>query len=61
MAQEARDWISSLGIPVQQPYHLEVRRAGALAKALSVVSFEGTEELGQPNRFVIRLTHPQPD
>ncbi|MFJ2989208.1 type VI secretion system Vgr family protein [Collimonas sp. NPDC087041] len=61
MGQEARDWISSLGIPVQQPYHLEVRRAGALAKALSVVSFEGTEELGQPNRFVIRLTHPQPD
>ncbi|WP_211452715.1 type VI secretion system Vgr family protein [Collimonas antrihumi] len=46
---------------IQQPYYLEVRRAGVLAKELSVVSFEGIEELGQPNRFVIRLTHPLPD
>src|SRR5450830_363008 len=55
------DITSSLTSGVLQPYTLDVPRAGALAKALSVVSFEGTEELGQPNRFVIRLTHPQPD
>ncbi|WP_211450955.1 type VI secretion system Vgr family protein [Collimonas antrihumi] len=55
------DIASSLTSGVLQPYKLEVRRAGVLAKELSVVGFEGTEELGQPNRFVIRLTHPLPD
>ncbi|AIY40550.1 VgrG protein [Collimonas arenae] len=51
----------ALGIGVQQAYHLHVPRAGVSGKAFSVVSFDGVEELGEPNRFVIRLTHPQSD
>ncbi|AIY41473.1 VgrG protein [Collimonas arenae] len=44
-----------------QPYRLDVPRAGVSGKALSVVSFDGVEELGEPSRFVIRMTHPQSD
>ncbi|AIY41481.1 VgrG protein [Collimonas arenae] len=55
------DIVSSLKSGALQPYALDVPRAGASAKDLSVVSFEGTEELGQPSRFAIRLTHPLAD
>ncbi|AIY43089.1 VgrG protein [Collimonas arenae] len=53
--------MSSLNSGGQQAYHLEIRRAGVHAKDLSVVSFDGVEEMGEPSRFVIRLTHPAPD
>lgn len=41
----------------RQPYHLDVPETES-AKALSVVSFEAVERLGEPYRITIELTHP---
>nr|WP_118178711.1 type VI secretion system Vgr family protein [Paraburkholderia phosphatilytica] len=41
----------------RQPYFLGVPGAAGTS-ALSVVSFEATERLGEPYRIVVRLTHP---
>ena len=58
---ESNEIMSTLTSGVLQPYTLHVPRAGVNSRALSVVSFDGTEELGQPCRFAIRVTHPLPD
>ncbi|WP_027214406.1 contractile injection system protein, VgrG/Pvc8 family, partial [Burkholderia sp. WSM2232] len=42
----------------QQAYFLDVPGTGSAA-ALSVVSFEATEKMGEPNEVRIVLTHPQ--
>jgi len=41
----------------RQPYHLDVPGTES-AQALSVVSFEAIERLGEPYRITIELTHP---
>src|SRR5450830_2124303 len=56
-----QDIFATICSSVQPAYTLEVKRAGVLAQALSVVSFSGHEALGELSRFVIRLTHPQAD
>ncbi|MBB6186046.1 type VI secretion system Vgr family protein [Rhodanobacter sp. MP7CTX1] len=44
--------------PGRQSYFLDVT-GPANAKALSVVSFEAVERMGEPYRIVIELTHPE--
>ncbi|MEM5389222.1 type VI secretion system tip protein VgrG [Paraburkholderia phymatum] len=46
------------GLTGRQAYFLEVAGA-AQARALSVVSFEATEKMGEPSEVRIVLTHPQ--
>jgi type VI secretion system secreted protein VgrG len=46
--------------PTQQRYRLDVPQARSSAQA-DILGFEGERAIGEPTRFAIRFTHPQPD
>jgi type VI secretion system secreted protein VgrG len=55
---EARQFVTNLTtIPGRQAYFLEVPGTDSAAQ-LSVVSFEATEKMGEPNVITIEVTHP---